>query len=424
MYKDIFKKLIIEGQEFVRDVEVIPRDIDIEKEGNYVFTGSRRAGKTYVMYQIAHELVQKEEMDKIVFINFEDERLIGLEAKDLGQILEAYYQLYGSVKKPIIFLDEIHILQGWEKFVRRLADQKYNVFVTGSNARMLSLDIATTLGGRFIIKEIFPLSFDEFVRFRGLEFDERMLYSQDRHKLAALFKEYFYFGGFPEVIGFQNKKQYLSNLFQKLFYGDIIARNNIKNVQALRLLLKKLAESTCDEISFTRLANIIKSAGIRVGTATLIEYVRFLQDAYLVFSLRNVKSKFTERESVRKFYFIDTGILNLFLLNPETKLLETLVFNYLHRKDREELFYYRENYEVDFFVKSGSLIQVSYDISASATQERELKSLVKAAEKLGVKDLKIITYDVEDSLEYKGYGIVVLPAWKWMLESHSWDRLS
>ncbi len=415
MYRDIFKKLIIEGQEFVRDVEVIPRDIEIEGGVNYVFTGSRRAGKTYVMYQIAREQVEKDELERIVFINFEDERIIGLEAKDLGQILEAYYQLYGSGVRPVVFLDEIHIIQGWEKFVRRLADQKYRVFVTGSNARMLSLDIATTLGGRFIIKEIFPLSFKEFVRFQELEFKPRMLYSRDRHRLVSLFEEYFYFGGFPEVIGFQNKKQYLSNLFQKLFYGDIIARNKIKNVQALRLLLKKLAETTSDEISFTRLANIIKSAGIRVGTATLIEYVRFLQDAYLVFSLHNVKSKFTERESMRKFYFIDTGILNLFLLNPETKLLETLVFNHLYRTEREDLFYYRDNYEVDFFIHSGSLIQVSYDMIASKTQEREVKSLVKAAEKLGVKDLKIITYDVEDTLEYKGYQIAVIPAWKWLL---------
>ncbi len=418
MYREVFKRIIIEGQEFINEVEVYPRDVDIDYNFNYVFTGSRRAGKTYVMYQIAKEFVREVGIEQIIFVNFEDERLIGLEAKDLGQVLEAYYNLFDTKTKPIIFLDEIHIVEGWEKFVRRLADQKYRVFVTGSNARMLSHDIATTLGGRFIIREIFPLSFKEFLRFNNIEFHPRLFFGKQVYEIKSLFEQYFYYGGFPEVMNLGNKKQYLSNLFQKLFYGDLIARNNIKNVQALRLLLKKLAESTCDEISFTRLANIIKSAGIKVGTATLIEYARFLQQSYLVFSLSNVRSKFTDRESIKKFYFIDTGILNLFLINPEAKLLETLVFNHLYRTvDRGSLFYYRDNYEVDFYVQPRSLIQVSYDLANSVTLDREVKSLVKAAERLGTEDMKIITFDQEDTINYRGKEIAVLPVWKWLLTS-------
>ncbi len=415
MYKEVFKSIIVEGWEFISSVDVVPRDVDIDMNANYVFTGSRRSGKTYVMYQIARDFMRNGiSLKHLLFVNFEDERLIGLSAKDLNQILEAYYELITADTRPVIFFDEIHIIDGWEKFVRRLADRKYRVFITGSNARMLSKDIATTLGGRFIIREIYPLSFREFLRFKGLEYEPQMLYGKQKHYIRQLFDEYFYFGGFPEHLSFRNKKEYLSNLFQKLFYGDIIARNNVKNVYALRLMIKRLAEATCDEISFTRLANLIKSSGVKVGTATLIEYAQYLEDAYLIFSLKNYRSKFSERESIKKFYFIDTGILNLFLQDPDTKLLETMVFNHLKRTG-DQVYYFRDNYETDFLLPDQLLIQVSYAIDNQQTYDREIRSLMKISQRLSVDNLLIITMDTEDEINLQDKKIKVVPVWKWLL---------
>lgn len=416
MDKNIFKKIILEWQEFIVQIELTKRKITYEKNTNYVFVGSRRVGKTYFMYQVIKDLINSGiKIEQILFINFEDERLLEMNSKDFDDIIESYKSLYSF--EPIFFFDEIQNIEGWEKFVRRLADKKNRIFVTGSNSKLLSSEIATTLGGRFNIKEIKPLSFEEYLNFNNLQLKDNFEFLEQRFEIKRFFEKFFYFGAFPEIFHFDNIKEYLSNLYLKVFYGDIIARNNIKNDYALKLLVKKIAESTTNETSFNRMANIIKSIGIKIGTATLIEYFKYLEDAFLIFDLKNYTSKFTQKETIKKFYFIDTGILNLFLSKPEAQLLETLVFNTLRNKfPNDEIYYFMEKYEIDFYIPEKEIIQVSYTLKDKDTKEREIASILKNSTKLNFKSCKIITYDdEEETIENNGLKINIIPVWKWCL---------
>ncbi len=414
MEKATLKKIILEQQARIPGIKVRERDYVIEANANYIFTGQRRAGKTYFLYGIIQQMLSEGHvMEEIIYINFEDERLLELTLADLDAVLVSYKELF--IHQPILFFDEIQNIRGWQKFARRMADSDFRIFITGSNSEMLSGEMATTLGGRFFIQEIDTLSFSEFLRFNGCVLTSNYEHSEERFEVFRLFEQYFIGGGFPELLKFTDKKDYLNTLFQKVFLGDIIARNQIRNTFALQLLVKKLAESTMDEVAYTRIRNIISSTGIKVGTSTVIEYVKYLQDAFLISNLGNYTSKITERESKRKYYFRDNGLLALFLIEPESFLLENLVYNTLRRKYKDKLYYIRNDYEVDFYIPGEKLIQVSYQLNNDVTRKRELNALVKAAQSYQISDLLLITYQQEEQLYIADKEIQILPAWKWIL---------
>jgi len=419
MHKELLKKIIIENQEFIRKVEVQPRQLHLEKAANLVFVGPRRAGKTFAMFHLIKNMFTAGVPPTVVlYINFEDERLLEMTSRDLDLILDAWRELFEQ--KPVIFLDEIQVIDGWEKFARRLADNKYRVFITGSNASMLSSEIATTLGGRFMIQEIFPLTFAEYLQMKNITPESNWQYSEQRFEIKKQFQDYFYFGGFPEIVQFNNKRLWLNNLYQKIFFGDLIARYNIRNDFAMRLMVKKLAESIHDEISFNRIRHIIQSTGVKIGTATIIDYAHYLSETWLIFDIKNYYAKITERESSGKYYFIDNGILALFLMNPETILLENSIACHLRRRYGKEIFFAKRNTEVDFYIPSANLlIQVAYQIDTEATIQREINALVKAATELKANNLLIITLDDEKTIESNGYNIAIIPVWKWLLENES-----
>ena len=356
------------------------------------------------------------DIEEILYLNFEDERFIGLKSEDLDEIKRVYEETFSF--RPIFFLDEIQIVPGWEKFVRRLADKNYRVFVTGSNAKMLSSEIATTLGGRFLIQNVYPFSFREFLNFEGFELKSNWLYTPGiRNGVVRSFDTYFYNGGFPELLSFEDKRSWLSGLYQKIFFGDLVARYSLRNSDSMRLLVKKLAESVMQPSSYNRLKNIVSSAGESVGVRTIIDYVGYLQETCLIFSLENYAARFAERESNRKYYFIDNGILNLFIFRPETLLLENLVAITLHRQFGEKVYFYNQHIEVDFYIPEESwLIQVSYNISDVQTFEREINGLVKAAKFLNAERLQIVTRNDERVIEKDGLSIEVLPIWKWLIQ--------
>ncbi len=417
MDQELIKQIIGENQEFVQNVKLLQRPFKFEDNGNYVFLGIRRAGKSYLMFQRIHELMKRGvDIEEILYLNFEDERFIGLKSEDLDEIKRVYEETFSS--RPIFFLDEIQIVPGWEKFVRRLADKSYRVFVTGSNAKMLSSEIATTLGGRFLIQNVYPFSFREFLKFEGFELKPNWLYTPGtRNGVVRSFDTYFYNGGFPELLSFEDKRSWLSGLYQKIFFGDLVARYSLRNSDSMRLLVKKLAESVMQPSSYNRLKNIVSSAGESVGVRTIIDYVGYLQETWLIFSLENYAARFAERESNRKYYFIDNGILNLFIFRPETLLLENLVAITLHRQFGEKVYFYNQHIEVDFYIPEESwLIQVSYNISDVQTFEREVNGLVKAAKFLNAERLQIVTRNDERVVEKDGLSIEVLPVWKWLIQ--------
>ncbi len=417
MEKNVFKALIVEYQQFVKGITLIERDIHLSAQLNYVFVGLRRAGKSYLMYQQIQNLLKEgHKVEEILYFNFEDDRLVNLTVEDLDLIKVCYEELYAY--RPIFFLDEIQIVQHWERFARRLADQKYRVYVTGSNAKMLSSEIATTLGGRFIVQNVYPFSFRECLKANNIMV-EPTWYFKNRAEIVRSFSEYFYYGGLPELelVEGAEKRQWLSNLFNKIFFGDLITRYSIRNDLAMKVLIRKLAESVKQPSSFSRLSNIVSSAGAKTTTDTIIDYLEFLQATWLIFSLENYASKLAEKVSNRKYYFIDNGLLNLFLIDPVTSLLENLVAITLRKKYEDELYFYHQNIEVDFYIPAEKLaVQVSYSLKEETTRKREITALLKMAAVMEVEKLLVITNDEEEVITENGKEINVIPIWKWLLE--------
>ena len=410
---------MLDNQKEVQRYEVFKRNFHFEDFGNYVLVGIRRAGKSFLIYQrIQQLLADGTEWDNMLYINFEDERLDGLQVSDLNLIIEAHLEMYG--KRPILFLDEIQNIEGWEKFARRLADEKYKVYITGSNAKMLSSDIQTTLGGRYITINVYPYSFREFLEVHHTAYDELSLLRTDtRAAVMKRFIDYFHNGGFPEGALLAAIRNYLTSVYQKIYLGDIAARNAITNTFGLKIMIKKLAESVKQPISFNRIANIVSTTGSKLSTTSAIKYVEYAESAWLLQRINNIAAKLAEKESNSKYYFTDNGILNLFLIDGNTSLLENLVaINLIRQFGKEDaVFFYNKGVEVDFYIPEEQwAIQVSYSIKDLETKERETDALIKLSKVLPCRRLLIITFDEESVLQMDNHArIEVIPVWKWLL---------
>lgn len=411
----------MENRKEVELQHVVPRNFQMEDFANYVLIGVRRAGKSFMLYQqIQQNLKRGITWDSMLYINFEDERLMGMTAQELNLILEVHGMM--SKERPILFLDEIQNINGWEKFARRLADNKYRVYITGSNAKMLGSDVATTLGGRYITKHIMPYSFPEFLQANEVSYDSNTLATTfGRAEVQRHFTNYFRFGGFPEGARLASKRDYINSVYQKIYLGDIASRNKIENQFSLRVLFRKLAESVKQPISFTRLTNIIASTGAKLSKPTLINYLEYSKDAFLVYPIKNIADNLTQRETNPKYYFVDNGIISILALDVDTSLLENMVAMELLRRYglEEQVFFYNKNVEVDFYIPDvATAIQVSYNPKKSVeTWERESTALIKLSKVLDCKRLIILTYELEENIELKGLNIEVIPVWKWLLDT-------
>lgn len=418
--KETFRILIREGQEEVRDVEFFDRPFEFEENGRYVLVGVRQAGKSYMLYKRARQMMEKGcALEDIIYINFDDERLMGMTADDFDLILQSYQSVYSGT--PVFFFDEIQNVEGWEHFARRLANKKYLVYITGSNAKMLSRDIQTVLGGRFLDALIYPYTFAEYLAASGVALEKEWQYGGQRAVVQKLFADYMKWGGFPELLLFRNKRNWLNSLYDKILLGDIIQRNKVKNENALRLTMKRLAENVMQPISYNRIANVIRTTGTSIAVSSVSDYVRYAVDACMIFSLENYASKFVEKETVKKHYFVDNGLLSIFLLDGNTALLENLCAIHLHKKYGDKLYFYNKNIEVDFLiVDEGYAVQVSYSIYGDGKQEtfdRETKALVQLDKYLSLNRMIIVTYDEEGVVTLdNGKQIEVIPVWKWLLE--------
>lgn len=415
MDKNVVKKIILENQELVEQIELVERHVFFEPHGNYVFVGVRQAGKSYLLYQRMKQLiVNGHQIEEMVYINFDDERIANMKAEEMDIIIQAHQAL--SPTKPILFLDEIQNIVGWESFARRLANQKYQVYITGSNAKMLSRDIATTLGGRYWVVNVYPYSFGEFLEAHDVKLKKNWEYSRQSAEVQRLFHEYFYYGGFPELTSVVDKRAWITGIFQKIFFSDVIVRNGVRNEEALHMTIRKLADSVKQPMAYNRISNLVCSTGVKTNAQSVINYVGFLKDSCLVFSLENYASKFVEKETVKKHYFIDNGLLNLFLTDPETSLLENLCAIHLYKKYGNEVYYYNKGIEIDFYVPSEELaVQVSYSLTDDSTLDREKGALVKFANCYNVKNALIVTRDSEQLIEENGLKIEIVPIWKWLL---------
>ena len=418
MNHDLLKTVIYDQHEIIKRTKIVNREYEFDLNANYVVIGLRRAGKSTLLYKIVQDLISNgTDWSQIIYINFEDERLSEFSINDFNDILSVQAEM--SNKQGWFFLDEIQNIFGWEKFARRLADSKEHVFITGSNAKMLSSEFESHLGGRYLTKYVTPYNFREYLVAKNIDFsDKSILSTKSSGTIKREMGNYFYYGGFPENTEYNDKREYVSSIYQKVLLGDIAARNGIRNNTGLRFLMKKIGESVKDEVSYSRLHNTLKTIGVSISKDVVIDYIGYAQQSFLIFSIRNYFSKFVDKETTPKYYFSDNGLLNLFLNKEDSKLLENLVAINLWNKHKDNMYYLKgKNIDADFFVeKTGQVIQVAYSVD-NVSDDREIKTLVEAAKNVkGAKSFIIITYEEENVITVDGIKIDIIPIWKWLIK--------
>lgn len=394
----------------------VPRDqetaLNIQSKMAQIITGVRRSGKS----TLAHRALAGV---NYAYVNFDDERFAGLEAKDLDHLLEALYDVYGEFTH--LLLDEIQNVNHWELFVNRLLRNEIHLVLTGSNSKLLARELATHLTGRYSIIELLPFSFKEFLHVRGVP-SLTAVTAKERGLVSRLFAEYIQTGGFPDIIMGETATSYIQNLFEAIVTRDIIFRHKIRQIRAFRETASWLTENYSAPVSYNRLKNIFALG----SENTSKNYVSYLEEAWLLLSLTKFSYKNQERMRNRKIYLVDTAFAKATGGNfsPNAgRLLENIVFLELFRRSRTnrfELFYYKSNYEVDFVIYSNSkvqeLIQVTVSVANDAVLRREIRALQAAARELSTTRLTIITQDEKDEIVKDGLTIRILPAWEWMNE--------
>jgi len=380
------------------------------------FTGFRRVGKTYLLFLI----MQKLNDESSIYFNFEDERIP--ETTDvLTQLLYAVEELYPEQYR-ILFLDEIHIIPGWGKFLRRIMDQGYNVFVTGSSSKLGLKEIPTELRGRTRNYSIFPLAFREYLAFRDIPFDD--IDSHRQTEISRILDEYIVYGGFPEIYNADDieRREVIQEYFRTLVQRDLIERFNIRQEALLRSTIKLVMNSLT--ISISKLTNTLKSTGFRCSKNTISNYLSCMESSFFLYQAlfysNNVKD---QMQYPRKVYFIDNGFLKYLSLNPDrSRSFENLVAVELKRRGNE-LYYWKnpKGEEVDFVIIENEtvsqLIQVCYNMTFEDTREREIRALKKGMHHFGLDKGTILTLNQEESINGKDFEITVVPIAKWLLEA-------
>ena len=405
----------------------IKRDIKIDLNSNKIISivGARRTGKTYVMFQCIKTLKENGVMiDNILYINFENERLIGLNAKDLDLLLVAHKELFSPDGKIYIFLDEIQVVENWDKWVRKIYDTgKYYIILTGSSSELLSSEIATSLAGRNLTYTVFPFSFSEYISAKGLKVNRLQKYSTDRGTILKATNDFLEYGSFPEisVLGDNTRKlEILSSYFDAIFFKDIVRRYRIREINELRIFLRILCSNYALYFSSVRVLNTFKSMGWNINRATILNFLEYSSNVFLVQKLEQYEKSTTRRLTLhKKVYTIDTGISRLFSDINMGRALENAVYLELLRKRNKDISYLKlkSGKEIDFVVgeRTKETIQVCYDVSDPDTRSREVSALLEGAKYFGLKAAKIITYVFEDEEIIEGIKIQYTPFWIWAL---------
>ncbi len=418
MNKEILKKVIYDQHQVIRDAVIVDRDIELEKNANYVLVGLRRAGKTTLLYKRVQDLIKDGvEWNQIIYINFDDERLIGFKLDDFDDILLVAEEM--SSEKHYFYFDEIQNIDEWEKFAIRVANQGYKVDITGSNAKMLSNEVASKLGGRYIMKEVLTYSFKEYLRAHNI-FNNDIYSTKDIAKVNNLLEQYFIYGGFPASVEFKNKREYISSVYQKVLYNDIITHNKVRSENGMKLLIKKISESIMQDISYTKLQNVITGIGYKISKDIIIDYCGYIKNSFLLFTIENYYSSFVDKNSNPKYYFRDNGILNLFIDGKKTSLLENIVAINLYRNNNEIYYLKGNKVDIDFYIPANDiLIQVAYSLDEQVTYEREVSSLINYANDSN-KELKliIVTYDEKKKIRIDDRIIDVITLKDFLLNNY------
>jgi uncharacterized protein len=422
--KDILKSVITEFQQ--RDLPAIRKrslKIDIDVPMITTLVGVRRSGKTYMLYKIIKTITTRGvPMENILFLNFEDER-ITMQTSDLDMILQSYSELYPdkNLNECYFFFDEIQNVTGWEKFVRRIFDNySKHIFISGSNARLLSTEIAGALRGRTITYTVYPLSFEEYLNFNGITYD--VVNPSGRAKTIHHALQFVMHGGFPEIIHFPDevRMKVLQSYFNTMIFRDIVERYKINDVQVLKFFIKKLFSNIGKPLSINKIYNDLRSQGYKVSNNYLYEFEQYVYTVFLGIPVpRFSYSEIKQAKSEKKLYAIDTGLLaavEFSMSENRGKLLENVVLLELVKAGRE-VFYFKEKYECDFIVRNGSslkALQVAWQLEDDTTQSREIRGLVEACRKLNLQHGQIICFDHKKRIEKDGVAVDITPFYEWI----------
>jgi predicted AAA+ superfamily ATPase len=394
--------------------------------------GVRRSGKTYLLYQIINELRKKVPFTNILYINFEDDRLYPLTGDELKVLLDVYKQNFNyDTSKPLyLMLDEVQNIPLWQSTVRRLFDREKNIkiILTGSSSSLSSSEISSSLRGRTLTYYVFPFSFKELLKVRNISLEDKNIkYSSKKNDIVKCLKEYLMFGGFPQVVLEENKREILKEYYRSILYRDIIERYSIKNLRLFENLLKIVAQSFSSLFSYGKTLSLLKSIGFKVSKNTLIEYMKYIENSFFAFEVPIFSYSIKDRlQYPRKIYVIDTGLTNAvtFKFSEDFgRIAENVVFLELKRREKD-IYYWKDknNLEVDFLIKEGlkikELIQVCWNISYGETKKREIKSLIKAMDEFKIDTATVITEDYDNIEKVNGKKIVYLTLWQWLIANN------
>ena len=433
MVKDTIKSLIVTKQKEI-PFPMMERDDELPLNSQSIVTvvGVRRCGKSSRMQLTINTLVEKGlSPEAVLWVGFDDERLAEMTVSDLDEVLEAYRELYPTqdLKDVYMFFDEIQLVDNWELFVMRVFKSYCkNIFVSGSNAKMLSQEIATTLRGWSIEEKTYPLSFKEYCQFTGIK--THHLTEQETTILRLKWDEYCMESAFPEIVltelkSLRDKK--LQSYFDAMLFRDLVERHNISNTGVLRYFIKRLMNNLTKPTSINAIYNDIKSQGFKISKDELYLWADYVCECFMFLRIsKYTPSLIEEQQSLRKYYFIDNGLRQAVLLpqsDDNGKLLENAVLLHLNRRLQpfDKITYYSGTKECDFVIQHEqqvkALYQVCWDMQDTITRQREIDGIIEASKITLCDNLFIITHDKEDIIIQDGKTINILPAWKWMLNN-------
>mgnify|MGYP001614108539 CR=1 FL=1 len=364
MYRDIFKHIIAEWLEKTLP-ELVARDIELklDKENINAIIGPRRAGKTSLMLLSIKQLLAKSKKQEILFVDFEDNRLSGISSLELDELLVAHREITG-IEPKYLFFDEVQEAPDWSKFLRRLHNTgKYCIIASGSSSKLLSKEIATELRGRYKSTLLLPFSFKEFLRLKGIEYDKKTQFSEKKGLILGKLEEYMSNGGYPLVAkknDLNEKKELVKTYYETVFYKDIVQRYRVKNIDIMEALMNYILDNNSTMFSVSAFGKILKEKGIKASKKTASLYLKYLEEAFFVFSTQ----KFSYSAKVRslnpkKIYLSDNSFqtfLSANLAPSKGKTLEAIVMQELKRRNTDT-YYFKEKNECDFVAKNGANIE-------------------------------------------------------------------
>lgn len=390
----------------------IKRDINLytylDTDQIVIITGIRRCGKSTLLSQIASNYTE------FHFLTFDDERLIQFEVDDFQKLMTVWHKRSAS---KVLFLDEVQNILQWERFVRRVHDQGYKIYLTGSNAQLLSSELSTHLTGRYLKIELYPFSFSELLQSQNIAYIAPT--TQVQSKIMATFDQYLAEGGFPEWHKSKNTET-LQNIYDDILYRDVVMRYKIQEIKSLRLISNFLMTNIAKVFSYESIAKLLQVK----STTTVKNYTLFLESVFMLFEVYkydySLKKQFV---SNKKIFTIDNGLRNQVAFKHSSdkgRLLENLIFIELKRR-RKNVFYFKEKNECDFVLEQNNaineIIQVCFQLN-SENESREFNGLVEAAQIFNLKKGLIITYDQEKNVVMNNIEIQIIPVWKWLLEKN------